>query len=85
MIAVISYTFHTRPSDILDEYDELTPFQRLFFDYGCVELINNLKNPDNNRSGNYSKSNLNNKVEIDKEKIEELKKYRDRRIIKKDE
>ena len=82
MIAVISYTLHTRPSDILDEYGELPPLQRLFFDYGCAEIINNLINPDNKRSGNYDRSNLNKEIGIDKSKIEELKRSRDRKLLK---
>lgn len=62
MIAVISYTLHTRPSDILDEYGELPPLQRLFSNYDCAEIIKNLKNPDNNRHGNHDRSNLNKEI-----------------------
>jgi hypothetical protein len=73
MIAIIAHTFHVRPADILDERNELPDLTRLFFDFGCVKTINNLMS--NKKNDSFSKQ------EIDQEKIEQLKKFRERKRI----
>ena len=73
MIAIVAHTFHVRPADILDERNELPDLSRLFFDFGCVKTINNLMND--------KKSDNNPKQSIDQEKIDQLKKFRERKIV----
>ena len=71
MISTIAYTFHVRPADLFDPNDELPEFTRLHFDLGCVKTVNEFIKGD--RKGESSKS------IIDQNKIEELKRLRDRK------
>jgi len=70
MISTIAYTFHIRPADLLDPNDELPEFTRLFFDLGCVKTVNEFMKDD--KRGKSPKS------VIDQNKIDELKRVRER-------